>query len=54
MSHSNGIDIFQSGGGATCTAKVVEEEEMSLACGTQVHRAGEVVLMSKIHIFRLN
>lgn len=54
MSHSNGINVFQSGGGATCTTEVAEEEEMSLACGMQVHRTGEVALVSKIHIFRLN
>ena len=41
MSHSNGIDFCQSGGGeAACTTKAVEEEEMSLACGMQVHRVG--------------
>ena len=52
-SHGNGIDIFQSGEGGTCTAKA-EEGEMALASGTKVHRAGEVALVSKIHIFRLN
>ena len=54
MSHSKGIDVFQSGGGATCTAKGVEEEKMMLACGMQVHRLGEVALVSKTHIFSLN
>ena len=51
-SHGNGIDVFsvrrrrnlycQSGGG-----------EMVLASSMKVHGAGEVALVSKIHIFRL-
>ena len=54
ISHSNGIDVFQSGGGATCTAKVAEEEKTMLACGMQVHRLGEVALVRKTHTFSLN
>ena len=52
---SNGINVFQSGGGTLCIAeaKVVKEEEM-LACGTTVHRPGEVALVSKTYIFSLN
>ena len=45
---------FQSGGGSTHAAKAMEEEEMVLASGMKVHRAGEVALVSKIHKFRLN
>ena len=46
--------FLQSGGGATCIAEAMEEEETVLVSGTQVHRVGEVALVSRIHIFRLN
>ena len=47
--------FFQPEGGTPCITKaeVVKEKEM-LACGTKVHRLGEVVLVSKTHIFSLN
>ena len=53
MSHSNGINVFQSGGGTPGIAKVAKEEEM-LACGAKVHGLGEAVLVIKTHIFSLN
>ena len=48
VSNSNGINVFQSGGGAPCITKTkVAKEEKMLACGVEVHRPGEVVLVSK-------
>ena len=54
--HSNGISVFfQSGGGTSCTAETeVAKEEKVLAWGTKIHRPGEVVLVSKTHVFSLN
>ena len=48
MSHSNGIDVFQpGGGGATLTAQVVEKK---VASGTKIHQPREVEVVSKTHI----
>ena len=54
VSHSNGIIVFQSGGGTSGSAEAVKEEKEMLACGPKAHGAGEVVLVSKTYIFSLN
>ena len=51
MSHSNGIDAFQSGGGATLSAKVTKRKKTMVAGGMKVHWLREVALVSKTHIF---
>ena len=48
MSHSNGINVFQSKGGVTLAAKVAETK---VASGMEVHQPREVVLVSNTHIF---
>ena len=52
MSCSNGIIVVQSGGGTW--QKEMEATEKMMACGQEIHRAGEVVLVSKTHVFSLN
>ena len=53
MSHSNGNDVFQSGGGATLATKAAKKKTM-VAGGPKIHQPREVVLVSKTHIFSLN
>ena len=47
MFHSNGIDVFQSAGGAALTTKVAKTK---VAGGTKVRWLREVALVSKTHI----
>ena len=48
MSHSNGINVFQpGGGGATLTAHAVETK---VASGTKIHWPRKVEVVSKTHI----
>ena len=54
VSCSNGIIVFQSGGGTPGNAEVAKAEKETLAFGPKVYGAGEVALVSKTHIFSLN
>ena len=54
MSHSSVINVFQSGGGATLSAKAAKRKKTMVASGTEVHQPREVASMSKTHIFSLN
>ena len=51
--HSNGISVFQSGGGTSIATKTKVAKEKVLACGKEVNRLGEVALVSK-NPFSLN
>ena len=51
MYYSNGIDVFQSGGGGTLSAKVAKRKKTMVTGGMEVHQPREVALVSKTHIF---
>ena len=46
--------LYQSGGETMGIAKTEAAKEKTLACGTEVHRLGDVALVSKTHKFSLD
>ena len=54
VSHSNGIIVFSVRTGGTPRETKAPKKKKMLACGPQIYGAGEVVLVSKTHIFSLN